>query len=419
MNQQNYRSSVFILGALFFIFGFVTWLNNTLIVYFHTICELTTLQSTLVTVAFYISYFVTALPSSWVLKRTGYKHGMMLGLLIMSVGALVFIPAALTRNYSLFLIGLFIIGTGLSLLQTASNPYVTIVGPHESAAKRISIMGICNKAAGAIGQFILATILLAGADDIVKQLKTMNVSDKTLELNALAHRVILPYAVMAAMLAALALMIYLSSLPEIKAEGEDESANTDAANHTSVFAFPNLVLGVVAIFLYVGVEVLAGDYIGIYGKSLGYSIAVSKYFGVYTLVAMGVGYVIGIATIPKLIKQHKALTVSSVVAILFSLIIVFSTGYVSVFFVALLGLANALMWPAIWPLAIAGLGKFTKTGSALLIMAIVGGAVIPRLFGLLAELPSVGYHFAFWILVPCYLFILYYSIMGHKIKRWA
>jgi len=418
MNQTNYRYSTFILGALFFIFGFVTWLNNTLIVYFHVICELTPSQSTLVTFAFYISYFVTALPSSWLLKRTGYKHGMMIGLLIMAVGALMFIPAALTRNYTLFLTGLFIIGTGLSLLQTASNPYVTIVGPIESAAKRISIMGICNKAAGAIGQFVLATILLAGADDIVKQLQTMNVADKAVMLNALAHRVILPYAAMAAVLAALSLMIYLSSLPEIKTEDDGDSDNLRTLYRTSIFSFPNLVLGVVAIFVYVGVEVLAGDYIGIYGKSLGYPISVSKYLGVCTLIAMGAGYVIGIFTIPKFVKQDKALTLSAIVAILFSLVIQFSTGYASVLFIALLGFANALMWPAIWPLAIEGLGKFTKTGSALLIMAIVGGAIIPRIFGQLAEIPAIGYQRAFCILIPCYLFILYYSIGGHKIKKW-
>jgi MFS transporter, FHS family, L-fucose permease len=419
MNQQNYRYSVFILGTLFFIFGFVTWLNNTLIVYFHVICELTPSQSTLVTFAFYISYFVTALPSSWVLKHTGYKHGMMLGLLIMAAGALMFIPAALTRNYSLFLLGLFIIGTGLSLLQTASNPYITIIGPHESAAKRISIMGICNKAAGAIGQFVLATILLAGADNIVKQLQTMNVADKTLELNELAARVILPYAIMAAVLAALSLMIYLSSLPEIKNEEGDTTINALVTPHNNVFGFPNLVLGVIAIFVYVGVEVLAGDYISLYGKSMGYSISISKYLGVYTLVAMGIGYIIGILSIPKFIKQHNALTISSIVAIIFSLVIVLSAGYTSILFIALLGLANAIMWPAIWPLAIKGLGKFTKTGSALLIMAIVGGGIIPRIFGQLAEVPSIGYQRAYWILVPCYLFILFYSVKGHRIKNWA
>ncbi len=418
MHQQNYRYSIFILGVLFFIFGSVTWLNNPLIVYFNIICELTPSQSTLVTFAFYISYFVTALPSSWTLKKTGYKHGMILGLLIMSVGAFMFIPAALSRNYSVFLFGLFVIGTGLSLLQTASNPYVTIVGPYESAAKRISIMGICNKAAGALGQFVLATILLGGVDDIEKKLKTINSADKTTVFNELAHRIIFPYAILAAVLIAVSLIIYWSSFPEIKTE-EREHNNTNLTQHNSVFAFPNLILGVIAIFFYVGVEVLAADYISIYGKSIGFSIAGSKYFGVYTLSLMGVGYLAGIVTIPKFIKQHKALTVSSLIAILFSLLIVLSNGYISVIFVASLGLANAIMWPAIWPLALAGLGKFTKTGSALLIMAIVGGAVIPRLFGLLAEIPAIGYHLAFWILVPCYLFILYYSLLGHKIKKWA
>lgn len=404
-----------ILGSLFFIFGFITWLNGTLIQYLRIACELSTFESLFVAFAFYISYFVMALPSSWLLRKTGFKKGMMLGLLVMSVGALFFIPAAMTRTYGLFLTGLFIIGTGLSVLQTASNPYVTIVGPIESAAMRISIMGVFNKAAGVLAPLILGAIVLSDADVLVKELQTMDLAQKTIRLNELAQRVILPYSLMAAALAVLAMLIRFSPLPEIDEEPEEQ---TGASEHTSVLQFPNLVLGVIALFLYVGVEVLAGDTIGGYGQSQGIALSETKNFTAYTLIAMLAGYIIGIFTIPRFITQARALGYSAVVGVIFSLLAIETEGYLSVLFIALLGLANALMWPAIWPLAIDGLGKFTKTASALLIMAIAGGALLPLVYGKLTEVSFIGARQAYWILVPCYLFILYYSVYGYKLRRW-
>ncbi|MCK9616583.1 MAG: sugar MFS transporter [Lentimicrobiaceae bacterium] len=410
--------ATFIIGILFFIFGFVTWLNGTLIVYLKIACQLNTFQAMLVAFAFYISYFVMALPSSWVLKKTGFKNGMMLGLAVMAVGALFFIPAAQTRTYELFLTGLFIIGTGLSVLQTASNPYVTIVGPIESAARRISVMGICNKVAGVLAPIILGSIILADADTLVKEIQQLDVAQRAVRLDAIAARVIFPYSIMAAVLIGLALMIRFSPLPEIESEPEDVTEKGVPETKNTIFQFPNLVLGVLAIFLYVGVEVIAGDTIGMYGQSQGIPLSIAKNFTAYTLTAMVIGYIIGIIAIPKLISQSKALTVSAVVGILFSIIAIVTTGYISVLFIAILGLANALMWPAIWPLAIHGLGKFTKTGSAMLIMAIAGGALLPLLYGRLADLTFIGHRQAYWIMVPCYLYILHYGTRGCKIKSW-
>ncbi len=421
--RSDYTLSIFILGALFFIFGFVTWLNGTLIPYLKIACELTNFESYLVAFAFYISYFFTAIPSSWILKKTGYKKGMMLGLLVMAGGALMFIPAAQTRTYGLFLTGLFIIGTGLSILQTASNPYITILGPLESAAKRISIMGICNKVAGILAPLILGAIVLSDADTLVHDLQLMDAGQKIIKLNELASRVIFPYTMMAIVLTGLALMIRFSKLPEIDAEEEQINAEPSgtssvvtAGAKTSVFQYPNLVLGVIALFLYVGVEVMAGDTIGPYGQHQGILLSVSKNFTAYTLTAMVVGYILGILLIPKYIKQDKALAVSAVIGILFTLITLFTSGYVSVMFIALLGLANALMWPAIWPLALEGLGKFTKIGSALLIMGIAGGALLPPLYGRLTDIPAIGAQQAYWLMIPCYVFILHYALKGHKIR---
>jgi len=412
--KQSYTMPMLIIGALFFIFGFVTWANGTLIPYLKIACELTTKEALLVTFAFYISYAVMAFPSSWVLKKTGFKRGMVLGLLMMAAGSLIFIPAANSRNYDVFLLGLFVIGTGLALLQTACNPYVTILGPLDSAAKRISIMGVCNKGAGAIAPLIMGAIMLDNADALQQRLATLDPAGKALELNTLASKVVGPYIIISIVLVLLAVFIHFSSLPEIKAEGEDESIQSSSViNRSSIFNYPYLWLGFITIFLYVGVEVLAGDTIQLYGNSLGISLDTAKHFTTYTMIGMLAGYLIGIFTIPKYISQQTALKLSAILGILFSLGAIFTSGTTSVFFIAILGLANALVWPAIWPLAINGLGKFTKTASALLIVGIAGGAVLPRLWATLGE--SIGLQQAYWIMVPCYLYILYYALSGHKI----
>jgi MFS transporter, FHS family, L-fucose permease len=406
---------VIIIGSLFFIFGFVTWLNSVLIPYLKIACELNSLESYMVAFAFYIAYLVMGIPSTSVLKRTGFKNGMSVGLAIMAVGALIFIPAALTRTYGLFLLGLFIQGTGLTVLQTASNPYITIVGPIESAAKRISIMGICNKLAGAIAPIVLGAITLKNADEISKRLVSMNVAEKAIELDALARRVIVPYICIVIVLVILAILIYFSSLPEVDTDKEDETVAASNTNKRSILEFPHLLLGVLTIFLYVGVEVMAGDTIISYGASQGIELETAKFFTTCTLFAMLVGYIVGIITIPKYISQATALRVCALLGVMFSLAAIFTHGYISVLFIALLGLANSLMWPAIWPLAISDLGRFTKIGSSLLIMAICGGALIPLLYGRLVDVFNTRQ--AYWIMVPCYLFIWYYAVYGHKIRK--
>jgi MFS transporter, FHS family, L-fucose permease len=342
---------------------------------------------------------------------------MALGLLVMAVGSFIFIPAASSRSFALFLTGLFVQGTGLALLQTASNPYISILGPIESAAKRISIMGLCNKIAGAISPLILGAIVLKGASGIEAKVNAaVSAAEREVLLNELASRIITPYAVMGIVLAGLSFFILKTSLPEIEAEKELSVAGSKTK--TSVFSFPHLLLGVVCLFLYVGVEVMAGDAIGIYGRSIGISLDKTRYFTSFTLVAMLAGYIAGIFTIPKVISQQTGLKISALLGIVFSLCVYATTGYTAITFIALLGLANALMWPAIFPLAIAGLGKFTKIGSALLIMGIAGGALIPLVYGSLKENPAIGNSLAFVLcMVPCYVYILYYSIAGYKAGR--
>ena len=415
-STNNSRNAIVIIGLLFFIFGFVTWLNGTLIPFLKLACQLENdIQAFFVTFAFYMAYFFLAIPSSIILKKIGFKNGMALGLLIMAVGSAIFIPAATTRTFGLFLTGLFVQGMGLALLQTASNPYISIIGPLESAAKRISIMGICNKIAGMLSPIILGALVLKNATAIEEQVnKATDAATKNNLLNELANRVITPYIIIAIALALLALMIKKSSLPEIDMDKDDTAINDTTVAKTSVFQFKHLMLGVLCLFLYVGVEVMAGDAIGAYGRELGMPLDETKYFTTFTLLSMLAGYIIGIITIPKYISQQNALAFSAVLGIIFSVGVFTTTGYTAITFIALLGLANALMWPAIFPLAISGLGKFTKTGSALLIMGIAGGALLPLLYTTLKDKEIFTNAQSFLIcMLPSYLYIFYFAVKGY------
>ena len=432
-NQSNTVIPIIIIAGLFFIFGFVTWINGALIPFMKTINELTDTQSYFVASASYISFVVMALPASYILNKIGYRKGMSLGLFIMAIGALVFIPAAEARTYWVFLTGIFIQGIGMTLLQTAANPYITILGPIESGAKRIAIMGIANKTAGALGSLIFGALLLSGIDEVKEKLGTVSVEEKSQLLDTMADSVFTPYLIMAIVLFVLGILIRKAPLPHVEAapleklkEGESEK--------TSIFQFPHLWLGVLTLFVYVGAEVIAGDTIISYGISLGFPAYEAKFFTTLTLLAMVATYALGVFLIPKYLKQGTALRISAALGIVFSLCILLTTGFTSILFVAALGIANALVWPAVWPLTLEGLGKFTKTASALLIMAISGGAIIPPLYGRLVdsnkhEFIANGLNEAdamasaatgsYWILIPCYAIILFFALWGHKYRSWS
>ncbi|MFN8337370.1 MAG: sugar MFS transporter [Cyclobacteriaceae bacterium] len=418
-NSRQYIQSVSIIGILFFIFGFVTWLNGPLITFVKLAFDLDTDSKAFwVTTAFYMAYFFLALPSSWILEKTGMKKGMALGLLVMAVGTFIFGHFATQRNYPISLLGLFIIGSGLSVLQTACNPYISIIGPIESAAQRISVMGICNKTAGILSPIVLGAFVLKDVSSLEDKVKhAADFAAREQVLNEFASSIYWPYMIMAVILVALAFWITRSPLPEIKAsEVNAEPVGKTQRNKTSILQFPYLLLGAFCIFVYVGVEVMAGDAIGTYGKGFNISSDQTKYFTSFTLVAMLAGYVIGLGAIPKLISQQTALKISAWLGIIFTAAALVSHGYWSVGFVAALGLANALMWPAIWPLAIEGLGRFTERGSALLIMGIAGGAIIPKIFATLKDQYDFQWVF-FVIMLPCYLYILYFSIKGHQVGK--
>lgn len=422
-----------IIAGVFFIFGFVTWINGALIPFMKTINELTEAQSYLVASASYISFVLMALPASSIIEKLGYRKGMSLGLIIMAVGALVFIPAAEARTYWLFLTGIFIQGIGMTLLQTAANPYITILGPIESGAKRIAIMGIANKTAGALGSLIFGALLLSGIDEVKEKLAVVSIEEKAVLLDTMADSVFVPYLVMAIVLVVLGILIRKAPLPNVETAAEEE-LEVGESRKTSIFQFPHLWFGVIALFVYVGAEVIAGDTIIAYGISLGFPAADAKFFTTLTLLAMVVTYILGALLIPKYLKQGTALKISALLGIIFSSCILMTSGFTSILFVAALGISNALVWPAIWPLTLKGLGKFTKTASALLIMAISGGAIIPPLYGRLVdaekhallangvdsiEATATAATDSYWILIPCYAIILIFAVWGHKIKNWS
>lgn len=428
--QKQYFISLTILAGMFFIFGFVSWVNSILIPYFRIACELTHFESYFVAFAFYIAYFVMAIPSGILLKKVGFKRGIMYGFMLTALGAFLFVPAALVRQFEIFLIGLFSIGTGLAILQTAANPYVTIIGPIESAARRISIMGICNKFAGIISPLIFAALILKADDSELFSLiesGTLDAITKSAMLDELIQRVIVPYAILGGLLVLAGIGIRYSILPEINTDEQNATDEKENGHNSkkSIFDFPYLILGALAIFFHVGTQVIAIDTIINYANSMGIDLLEAKVFPSYTLACTMIGYILGILIIPKYVSQTKALIIYTVLGLLLSFGVVFADfnvtlfghqANISIFLLCALGFPNALIYAGIWPLSIHGLGKFTKTGSSLLIMGLCGNAILPLIYGYFAEVYDL--RIGYWILIPCFLYLIFFATKGHKINSW-
>ena len=405
MNNQNglwkwnsFILPMIIIGIMFSVLGFAVGINAFFVPFVKAAFHISTAKSYLVTTATFSAFVLFGIPSGKILTKIGYKRSMFFSFILMALGMLIIVPAAKWISFPIFLFALFINGMGQTLLNTAVNPYITILGPQNSAAKRISIMGTCNKLS-----FGLAPVVLAIFMD------TANV-----QLND----AIVPFYVITGILIFLGILSYFAPLPEVKATGEDENIDektSDSANSkTSILQFPHLLLGALAIFFYVGVENIALVSINDYAIEIGLSSP--EKFAVYTSVGYILGYLLGIILIPKIVSQTNAMKFNAALGISSSLLIVLLPGGISIYFVAILGLANSLLWPAIWPLALAGLGKFTKRGSSLMVMGIVGGGLLPPLLGLLKDY-FTSYQQAYWMLLPIYLYFLFYATKGHKIRK--
>lgn len=433
MKQTNrqFFLSMFMLGSLFFIFGLVSWVNSILVPYFKVACDLQTdLQSYLVTFAFYIAYLVMTIPASLLLNKVGFKRGVELGLWLLAVGALLFWPAALTRSYAMFLAALFTMGTALAILQTAANPFVTIIGPRESAARRISIMGICNKFAGIISPLIFAAAVIRPQDEATMETIKEGVlvgAAKEQALDVMIQGVILPYVILAAVLFIFGIVFYKSSIPDIDPNKDNKSDSEGIQDRKSILSYPYLVLGVLALFAHTGSQQISIATINDYAQSMGISLLDAKVFPSFTLGCIMIGYLLGIVCIPKYISQQKALVVCTVTGLLLSVLVLLTQSTwvhwfgmdarLSIWFLVLLGIPNSLIYAGIWPLAIKNLGKWTNLGSSILVMALSGSAFMTLSYGALAD--KVGLDKAYWLLIPCFLYMIYYSLWGYKVEYWT
>jgi len=398
-----------IVGVLFFVIGFGVGISGFLTPFLKDALHLTVTQSYLVTAAIFSAFVVFGSPAGWVIRKVGYKISIVYSLLIMAVGMVLFVPSANLASFPIFLLALFIGGVGNTLLQAAVNPYVTIVGPMDSAAMRMSLMGIMNKLAWWMGPVFLGLFL---------DLK-----------NVQLDQVSFPFYIVTGILVALSVFMYFAPLPEVKAAGEDESdasvASAYATGKTSIFQMPHLLLGVLALFFYVGVETLPMASIIGFAKSIfGENMANPEGYAKYVPIGMFIGYIFGATMIPKIISQINALRLFTMIGLIASLCVIFIEGEWAIYSLIAIGFANSIMWGAIWPLAIADLGKFTKTGASLLVMGIVGGAILPLIFGFLldffktTEISTIAdYQHAYWIFIPAYLFIFYFGTFGYKIRK--
>jgi FHS family L-fucose permease-like MFS transporter len=416
---KSYIFPLTIVAFIFFVFGFIIWLNGILIPYFQICLELNNFQASLVVFAAYIAYFIMSLPSARILKVTGYKKGMALGLSVMALGTLLFIPAAYTRMYSVFLSGLFITGSGLTLLQTAANPYVAIIGPIESTAQRVGFLGLANKIAGIFSITLLGSIFLFKADNLIVILSKAGLAEKTRLLDIYALKIVGPYIIITLVLLLLATLIYFSNMPEInESEVQKESSGKEIKSRSSIFQYPYLILGVISMFFACSCEIIPIDSIILYSRSLGISIEEARYFPTYTLYAMLLGYLSTTILIPKYVSQARAMQFSAVWGIILGLFSFFTIGRISIICLILTGFGTAILWGTIWGLSIRELGKFTKTGSAMLLMGVIGGAISPVIFGRLIDSNHLHPQFAVLIVIPFYLVLLAFSSWGCRLESW-
>jgi len=327
----------------------------------------------------------------------------------MALGMLLFVPSSNAVSFPLFLVALFVGGIGNTLLQGAVNPYITIAGPENTAAVRMSLMGIMNKLAWWVAPVFLGLFI---------DLQDVKVND-----------IILPFYIVTGILFILGVFIYFAPLPEVKAVGEDEeeegipAETTYASGKTSILQFPHLLLGVLALFLYVGIETLPMASIIDFARTTFGDVDNLESYSKFVTLGLVAGYVFVVITIPRFISQTKALISFAVLGIIASLLLIYLPARFAFYALLLASFSNSLMWPAIWPLAIKDLGRFTKAGASLLVMAIVGGAVIPLIFGFIVDAIKTteaalvtDYQTAYWVMVPCYLFIFYFAISGHKVR---
>lgn len=397
--KNNYLFPLAIIGLFFFSIGFALGINSYLMPVLKNAMHISGAASSLLLAATFIPFLLFGIPATHCIRLIGYKRTMALSFAIFAAAFALFILAAKQNSLTWFLIASFVSGAANAVLQASVNPYVTILGPLDSAARRISCMGISNKLAWPVTTLFITLVIGKGIGDT-------QLSD-----------LYMPFTIIIAIFLLLGVIALLAPLPDVKAAGEDESDTTTTSNSyaddkTSILQFPHLLLGCLALFLYVGVETISLATATGYAQSLGLE---GDNYGFIPSVGMIVGYVCGVIFIPRYLSQAAAMRICAIIALVGSIAVaVVPNPVFSVCCIFLMALGCSLMWPALWPLAMADLGKFTKAGSSLLTMAIAGGAVMPWVQGLVQD--AFSYQTSYWVSVPCFLFILYYGLAGYKVR---
>ena len=416
-SNKQYYASLAMLGCLFFVFGLVSWVNSILVPYFKIACDLQSeVQGYLAQFAFYIAYLVMTIPASFLLSRTGYKKGALIGLWVLAAGALLFIPAALSRTYNLFLLALFTMGTAMAILQTVANPFVTIIGPIESAARRISIVGICNKFAGILAPIVFSALVIAPQRARMEAIQAgaLEGAAKDEALGLLLRGVIPPYLVLGVLLFLFGILFYRSSLQDINPSAESPKTSE---GRRSVLSYPYLVLGVLALFCHLGTQALSVNTIIGFAQETGSGSGALLPWSSLTLACTLLGYFIGVILIPRYLSQQRMLQIVTVMILLFSVLIPLVPPRTAVWLLVLMGIPNSVVYAGIWPLAIHDLGKWTNLGSAFMVMALCGSALFPLVYAAIAD-ATASLQGAYWLLSPAALYMIYYAFSGYKITHW-
>ncbi|MBV6511019.1 MAG: L-fucose-proton symporter [Ignavibacteriaceae bacterium] len=415
-NNKNYLPELSVLTSLFFMWGFLTSLNDILIPHLQNVFSLSYFESMLVQFTFFLAYFLISLPSGWIVEKVGYKRGIIIGLVTAGIGTLIFYPAAGMRSYPVFLTAFFILASGITLLQVAANPYVTILGKQETASSRLNLTQAFNSLGTTIAPYFGSLLILSTAVKTADEMAKMSAADLEAYKIAEAAAVQQPYLWLAAVLLLIAAIFAFIKLPQVEAGSMDEENDGSAKfdhKHESAWQYRHLILGAIGIFVYVGAEVAIGSFLVKYFVFLDGTLSeldAGKMVSFYWGGAM-VGRFIG-SGIQRMIKPGTVLGFNAIAAAVLVVVSMFTDGQIAIWSMLLVGLFNSIMFPTIFSLAIHGLGKHTGQASGILCMAIVGGAIVPVLQGLIAD--SIGIHQAFFLPVICYMFIVYYGFSGSK-----
>ncbi|WP_278381790.1 sugar MFS transporter [Pseudoalteromonas distincta] len=399
--DKNYSFALTSLTTLFFMWGFITCLNDILIPHLKAVFNLTYVQAMLVQFCFFGAYFLMSLPSGYIVKKVGYKKGIVIGLLIAAVGCILFYPAASLHSYPVFLFALFVLASGITLLQVSANPYVSLLGSPKTASSRLTLTQAFNALGTTVAPSFGALLILDSA------------SEAFLTPAQNAESVQLPYLLLAAMLILLAGIFAWLKLPDIMSEQKAEAEKSEAIEG-SAWQYRHLVLGAVGIFMYVGAEVAIGSFLVSFlaqENIAGLKENVAAHYITYYFGGAMVGRFIGAAVMQKL-PAGKVLGFNATMAIILVIIAMSTSGQLAMWSILLVGLFNSIMFPTIFSLALNGLGKHTAQGSGILCLAIVGGAIVPLLQGALAD--SVGVQLSYVLPILCYIFIVFYGLRGSK-----